>query len=170
MRWFRRQLADEIFSHLFRVGRPLDVMWERLNQLKNESKWKYSGKDIIEKEASDGSAKAATMAHSQYMRCGFSLILFVSIFRPHDLKNVYLTYYLFHCRHYEQETIDLTSTLQWYFALFVCIVLTLNVVSGMFFYVKRTKYDASVVLSPQQRKILNVKNDGNFIFINANIS
>jgi hypothetical protein len=44
----------------------------------------------------------------------------------------------------------------------------------MFFYVKRTKYDAKIVLSPQQKKILNIKNDGklliNLLFCNQIIT
>ena len=70
-------------------------------------------------------------------------------------------------RHYEQETIDLTSNPQWYFALVICIVLILNVFSGMFYYVKRTKYDPPVCLSPQQKMVLNIKNDGKLLLLST---
>ena len=58
----------------------------------------------------------------------------------------------------------MTSTLLWYSVLVVCLVLILNCATGVFFYVKRTKFDPPVVLSPQQRKLLGVKNDGNYCY------
>lgn len=54
----------------------------------------------------------------------------------------------------------MTSTFLWYSILVVCIILVLNFTTGVFFYVKRTKLDPPVILSPQQKKLLGVKNDG----------
>ncbi|KZS17438.1 transmembrane protein 209 isoform X2 [Daphnia magna] len=66
-----------------------------------------------------------------------------------------LSYYL----HFEQECYEMTSTFLWYSILVVCIILVLNFTTGVFFYVKRTKLDPPVILSPQQKKLLGVKND-----------
>lgn len=63
-------------------------------------------------------------------------------------------------RHFEQECYEMTSTFLWYSILVVCIILVLNFTTGVFFYVKRTKLDPPVILSPQQKKLLGVKNDG----------
>jgi hypothetical protein len=54
----------------------------------------------------------------------------------------------------------MTSTLLWYSSLVVCLVFVLNFAIGVFFYVKRTKIDPPVILSPQQKKLLGVGNDG----------
>ncbi|XP_057368881.1 transmembrane protein 209-like isoform X2 [Daphnia carinata] len=66
-----------------------------------------------------------------------------------------LSYYL----HFEQECYELTSTFLWYSILVVCLILVLNFTTGIYFYVKRTKFDPPVILSPQQKKLLGVRND-----------
>ena len=63
-------------------------------------------------------------------------------------------------RHLEDECYEMTSTLLWYSSLVVCLILVLNFAIGVFFYVKRTKIDPPVILSPQQKKLLGVRNDG----------
>ena len=37
----------------------------------------------------------------------------------------------------------------------------MNFATGVFLYVKRTRYEAPVVLSPEQKRVLGVKNNGN---------
>lgn len=54
----------------------------------------------------------------------------------------------------------MTPTLLWYSILVVCFVFVLNFGMGVFLYVKRTKFDPLVALSPQQKKLLGVRNDG----------
>ena len=68
-------------------------------------------------------------------------------------------------RYFTQETLDLSSTVMWYGILVICIILLLNMVSALFLYLKRTRIDPPVVLSPQQKRMLGIKNDGNLKFL-----
>merc|ERR1712071_686292 len=65
-----------------------------------------------------------------------------------------LSYYLNHLR----DNLTLTYTVIWYSFLIVCVIFILNVAAGLFFYFKRTQLDPPVALSPNQKRVLGIKN------------
>lgn len=66
-------------------------------------------------------------------------------------------------RYFKEEALDVSATVIWYGVLVFCIIFALNAATSLVLYVKRTKFDPPVVLSPQQKKLLGVKNDGNIL-------
>ena len=79
--------------------------------------------------------------------------------RVHDLSVINCVGSL--CSQKIDAETTLASTAIWLTALLVCLVLAMNFATGVFLYVKRTRYEAPVVLSPEQKRVLGVKNNGN---------
>jgi len=67
---------------------------------------------------------------------------------------IVLSYYL----HQLRDNLTLAYTVLWYSFMVVCVIFSLNVAAGIFFYFKRTRLDPPVVLSPNQKRLLGVKN------------
>lgn len=67
---------------------------------------------------------------------------------------VAFAYYL----HQLRDNLTLAYTVMWYSSLVVCVIFFLNVAAGIFYYFKRTHLDPPVALSPNQKKLLGVKN------------
>ena len=66
-----------------------------------------------------------------------------------------------HLRHKIPDDTTLTSKVTWYSTLVVCTILLLNFITGLILYIKRTSFDPPVILSPEQKQVLGVKNNGN---------